>query len=409
MSTFNKICARIAANDPDLRDPELLWFGANDEQAIQLASALITNTFLESLQVSVRHIHIESARELARALCANKTIRMLLIDCQGNGECARELIRVLEKNITISSLTLVIRDCTDAIRAVERAIMTSKTLRTITLDTVYQRVDGVISAIRANMTVAKPLTPPATITSLKLSNCLFNYSALFDILGAQNTTIEQLYLSDILICDKGMREIARILLTNATLTSLSLLGAGIMQQGAREIARTLRINRTLRRLNLSRCRICDDGIIAIANALTDANRTLEILRVSNCCITPVGIGAIARMLRANTTLATLDISKNDIGQPEAIMLEDALEINSTLRLVLVHESYSSRACGSQTWILQEAFISAAREQRRKEGLRAIVRATRDPHSPLSILPGDGVILRDICGMCKVSPIKIVHR
>jgi Ran GTPase-activating protein (RanGAP) involved in mRNA processing and transport len=397
MSTFDEVCARIAANDPDMQYADRVSFDMNDEQTIRLASALLVNTSLESLAISIRNMSTESARELARVLRANKTMRSLRINCQRNGECARELISALNDNTTVDSLTLIIWQYADCMRAIEYVIATSKTLRTFALYTL--RSIDITPAIRAN----------TSITHLDLSECAFDKRALFNVLRAQNITIRKLYLSDVIMRDEDTRELTRMLLVNTTLTLLALPHTGIEQQGAREIAHALRINRTLQSLDLRGCRMCDDGIIAIANALTNANCTLEHLNVSNCRITSIGIDAIVRMLRGNTSLATLDISKNGVGKNEACELASALEANAALRLLSVCRSRSAFACGKRTWILLEAFVSVTRTQRSKDGMHAIVRAARDPHSPLSLLPGDGTILRDICKMCKVPPIIITHQ
>lgn len=104
------------------------------------------------------------------------------------------------------------------------------------------------------------------------------------------------------------------------------------------LAKVLAANNTLTTLNISDNRIGDSGARAIAEALQE-NHTLTTLDISGSDIGDAGARAIAEVLRKNHTLTTLDISINDIDEAGARALAEALQENRTLKTLNISSNY----------------------------------------------------------------------
>ncbi|KAH7036113.1 hypothetical protein BKA57DRAFT_429798 [Linnemannia elongata] len=96
-----------------------------------------------------------------------------------------------------------------------------------------------------------------------------------------------------------------------------------------EALEELRTNSTLTSLNLRSNKIGDDGAQALSEALK-TNSTLTTLDLYNNSIGPNGAQALSKALKTNSTLTTLNIHRNRIGPDGAQALSEALKTNSTL-------------------------------------------------------------------------------
>ncbi|KAF9176809.1 hypothetical protein BGZ51_009621 [Haplosporangium sp. Z 767] len=95
------------------------------------------------------------------------------------------------------------------------------------------------------------------------------------------------------------------------------------------LAEALKANSTLTTLNLKWDSIGDNGAQALSEALK-ANSTLTILSLERNSIESNGAQALSEALKANSTLTTLDLGCNSIGDNGAQALSEALRTNSTL-------------------------------------------------------------------------------
>ena len=91
----------------------------------------------------------------------------------------------------------------------------------------------------------------------------------------------------------------------------------------------MKANTSLTSIDFSRNDIGAEGAKAIAEALT-INTSLTNIDFSSNNIGPEGAKAIAEALKSNTSLTSIDFSSNNIGPEGAKALSDALKINTSL-------------------------------------------------------------------------------
>ena len=93
--------------------------------------------------------------------------------------------------------------------------------------------------------------------------------------------------------------------------------------GATAISQLLKDNHTIQKLSMDDNNIGDDGITAIATALT--NSTIRELWVEKCGITLTGAGSLANLLSVNHTIKTLWLENNSITtEGSQLILQSAL-------------------------------------------------------------------------------------
>ncbi|KAG0372829.1 hypothetical protein BGX24_012518, partial [Mortierella sp. AD032] len=106
----------------------------------------------------------------------------------------------------------------------------------------------------------------------------------------------------------------------------------VKEHGRRELKRLVgapKANSTLTTLDLIRNSIGDTGVVALSEVLK-INSTLTILDLKN---NSIGVGravALSEALKTNSTLTTLNLINNSIGVNGAVALSEALKTNSTL-------------------------------------------------------------------------------
>ncbi len=131
----------------------------------------------------------------------------------------------------------------------------------------------------------------------------------------------------------GITALAKALEINITLKEIYLGGSSWGDVGAKALADMLRINKTLTFLDIENTLIGIEGIRAVTNAL-NINKTLTGLRLDGYSrVDDLGAQALADTLKVNTTLTSLHIPWNNIGNAGVRALADALRINTTLRLL----------------------------------------------------------------------------
>ncbi|CAF1108559.1 unnamed protein product [Adineta steineri] len=169
-----------------------------------------------------------------------------------------------------------------------------------------------------------------------------------------NKTIAKLDLSRNKIGDTEVKYIANALRHNRTLRSLDLIEAGISDEGAHSLAIALKHNTTLTKLGLRCNNIQDQGALHLVNALQQ-NRTLDgftfesskrptamawhlenakrriiagrKLGLEWCHLRDADAQLLANALQENTTLISLSLRDNNIGDKGAKYLGEALRNN----------------------------------------------------------------------------------
>ena len=119
--------------------------------------------------------------------------------------------------------------------------------------------------------------------------------------------------------------------SKCTLTSLWLRDCHISSEGAVELATALCKNTTLRTLTLSGNPIGEhvEGVAAVATMLVE-NKSLTHLWLEDCHISGQGAGELAAALCKNSTLQGLVLDRNPIGVEGASSMSDMLQHNTSL-------------------------------------------------------------------------------
>eukprot|EP01028_Stygiella_incarcerata_P009153 TRINITY_DN4279_c0_g1_i11.p1 TRINITY_DN4279_c0_g1~~TRINITY_DN4279_c0_g1_i11.p1 ORF type:complete len:506 (-),score=82.38 TRINITY_DN4279_c0_g1_i11:684-2123(-) len=160
------------------------------------------------------------------------------------------------------------------------------------------------------------------------------------------------------IGDAGCIQIAEGLENNHSLKELHLSLCGIGAKGAIRIGRMLEKNSSLVILNLrDNYRIGDEGWSQIAKGL-EVNTSLKKLDIEECGIRIIGAIKIGQMLEANSSLLSLDLSRNNsIGDEGATRISEGLKKNHSLLNLQMDK------CGIRSRPLLTGFRSLLRRNR----------------------------------------------
>ncbi|KAG0196550.1 hypothetical protein BGX28_009996, partial [Mortierella sp. GBA30] len=231
--------------------------------------------------------------------------------------------------------------------------------------------------------LAETLKTNSTLTTLDLSSNSIGENGAIALSEAlkTNSTLTTLHLKRNSIGDNGAVALSEALNTNSTVTTLNLSYNSIGDNGAVALSETLKTNSTLTILDLRNNSIRDDGVVALSEALkTNSTLTTLDLRKNSigdngcnkagsrlcgvygnvffqakstvvrmmfvlfyigvlsaqpagpvlglyCCN---GAVALSEALKINSTVTTLNLSYNSIGDNGAVALSEALKTNSTL-------------------------------------------------------------------------------
>jgi hypothetical protein len=139
-----------------------------------------------------------------------------------------------------------------------------------------------------------------------------------------NTTVEQLYLSNNYIADIGVNSLTEVLSNhNSTLKILDLGTNGITDVGAQYLAEMLKCNATLTVLALSGNKISDRGMQFLAHALAYYNTSLEELyMLGSIFVCNSTIDALADMLLQNQSLKKLYLNNCNLSVSETERLQE---------------------------------------------------------------------------------------
>ncbi|KAF9287718.1 hypothetical protein BGZ68_001387, partial [Mortierella alpina] len=122
--------------------------------------------------------------------------------------------------------------------------------------------------------------------------------------------------------------------------SCELLHGSVKGKEFGVLVEALKTNSTLTTLDLRSNSIGDDGAKALAEALK-TNKTVAILDLRQNSIRYGGAQALSEALKSNSTLTTLDLRSNAFGSSGAQALSEALKTNSTLTTLYLQSLNSS--------------------------------------------------------------------
>ena len=161
-------------------------------------------------------------------------------------------------------------------------------------------------------------------------SCLSEYPSLLRTLG-KHLNFPYLYLSDGVLneeydCDDDDRDDDNAFVLWSIRFKTSPLG----NSDAVSVSQVLKANSSLTSLDLSGNAIRQSGASCLSDALI-ANSSLTSLCLSGNEIGDIGASCLSQALIANSSLTTLDLSRCSISQSGASCLSHALEDNSSLR------------------------------------------------------------------------------
>jgi Ran GTPase-activating protein (RanGAP) involved in mRNA processing and transport len=176
-------------------------------------------------------------------------------------------------------------------------------------------------------------------------------------LVASDSTITALDLSENDFTEAAAEAICAGLKSNTAVRELRLSGNKLRNAGGMAVAGMLQGNSTLQRLHLSNCELDTQSLVALATVLRD-NQTLSVLDVSRPLaknIMDEHTQHFARMLKVNTTLVELDLSKSgmrDLGLQ--LIAEELFRAGPSSQLQVL------RTCGNKIELVSEECVAALR-------------------------------------------------
>ncbi|KAJ1979657.1 hypothetical protein H4R34_002743 [Dimargaris verticillata] len=120
------------------------------------------------------------------------------------------------------------------------------------------------------------------------------------------------------------QQFTELLQHNDSITHLYLEHSVVERTGAVLLAKTLRANTTLHTLSVAGNGIGDQGLEFLAKAL-EVNSTIRVVNLAHNTITDRGVEHLARSLLYNTSLTTLDLSSNQVKHRGMEALTKAME------------------------------------------------------------------------------------
>ncbi|XP_060073757.1 leucine-rich repeat-containing protein 34-like [Ylistrum balloti] len=289
---YKTLCNNTYVQGLDLRYNNLTNVGAK-----HIAKLLEETVTLKYLNLMCNDIEAEGAEAIAKALHRNESLQMLRLNGNkiGNrgGMCFAQMLQV---NKTLEALDLGDTDLT--IEAV------------IALPTVLYR-NSTLKALNVN----RPL----------LFSCQEETTVHFAKMLKVNTSLEELHLQKYDMRDFGVTRLAENLMENMTFTYLNLSCNRITRDGTKELAKVLKNNTSIKVLDLGFNRLEDDGALHLAEAIATYNTTLETLVVASNNIGNKGLCALADAMKTNTTLSSIFIWGNTLEEPACIAFASLLE------------------------------------------------------------------------------------
>ena len=337
---------------------------------------------LEHIEVTDCIIRPEEAQHLAQALCVNTSVKTLMLSDNPLGDDgAKALAEMLGGNGAESSGTVnttleyvAINLCDIGpvgAQHLAQALRVNTSAKTLDLSDNFLDDEGAkaLAEMLGGNGAESSGTVNTTLEHVVLSNCDTGPVGAQHLAQALrvNTSAKTLNLSDNLLGDEGAKALAEMLggngaessgTVNTTLEHVYLSDCNIGPVGAQHLAQALCVNTSVKTLDLSRNPLGDDEAKALAEMLGGngaessgtVNTTLEYVDLSHCNIGPVGAQHLAQALCVNTSVKTLKLSVNPLGDDGAKALAEMLggngaESSGTVNTTLEHVDLSNCSIG----------------------------------------------------------------
>ena len=322
------------------------------EGMLEVARGLTDNWSLTNLELRRNDIGIQGAVPLAQALCVNKYLLSLGVGrnklCSSGG---LHIAGALKTNQTLQIIDLEWNDLRDEFGiAMADAMVNNNSLTEISLERNKIQKDG-IAAIGAALSKNKKLKSlnlgwnrAKVVGAISLADGLRNNNQLISLNVAMNY-----------IGQEGAFSIATAMSENTSLQSLNLqnnrLGDAIIMFGE-----AFKVNHTLRELNIESCSISTEACVLFGNALrcvyenvmsmflskkkkkNSANSSLMSLNIARNPIGDEGAAAIAESLKTRTAIRFLDFSETGITHLAMKPITNLLESCPNLQTLLLEDN-----------------------------------------------------------------------
>lgn len=249
------------------------------QAGVVMADALRSNSTLKCLILSWNNLEEEGGIALAECLRYNSTLTELNLDNNSLGpKGAIAIANALQSNTTLTALNLWNNSIEDAgAIALAKVLHTNSTLAYLNLWNNSIGPDG-------GCALAESLYVNSTLTSLNLAGSMLKRTGPTIARSLRfNSGLTSLNLHSTFIGTKGMRAMAKSLLTNTTLVCLDLTHCNLAHGGKEEsfpLANALYFNSTLNSLNLS-CNLLPAAAFPIIEGALATNHTLAHLDLSS--------------------------------------------------------------------------------------------------------------------------------
>ncbi|GAM17391.1 hypothetical protein SAMD00019534_005660, partial [Acytostelium subglobosum LB1] len=280
-----------------------------DGAIVDLANALITNTSLHTLNLSMNYFSTRGITALFDTLAQhNQSLTDLNIEGMPINEAAASIANALRSNVASLSRP----DCA---------------LTTLEINNNNLEDEGLFE-------LCKLFRHNSSLTrlSMRSNNLTFcGVSHLCHALSFSNVQLRELDLSNNPLSSNAALYLGYLFdhCPNKTLQICRLRFCQIDGNGCQVISQALRSNTSLTYLDLNGNNIKPEGCRELAT-LISANQTLKTLKLGNNSIGNQGATYLAASLKDNKTLTSLDLENNDITICGAHQIIEALKVNDTL-------------------------------------------------------------------------------
>ena len=335
------------------------------------------NTTLEHIDLSNCCIGPKGTQHLARALCVNTSVKTLkLFNNPLDDEGAKALAELLGGYGSKSSGTvntnlehINLSNCSigpEGAQNLAQALCVNTSVKTLKLSENALHDEGAraLAEMLGVNRAESSGTVNTTLEHIDLSNCSIGPAGAQRLAQALrvNTSVKTLKLSCNPLGDEGAKALAEMLGGNraessgtVTLEHVDLSICRIGPAGAQRLAQALRVNTSVKTLKLTHNPLGDEGAMAIAEMLKRKNSrtvytSLEHIDLSNCSIEPAGAQHLAQALRVNTSVKTLKLTHNPLGDEGAMAIAEMLggngvESSGTVNTTLEHIDLSYCSMG----------------------------------------------------------------
>ena len=280
--------------------------------------------------LSVRHRSLgpNEVKSITEALMSNTFVKSLDLEGNNIGDAgASQILRLLLENCFISEVSLSENNIgSRGAEIFSNILKQTRSLMKVNLS--GNRFSDKDSAI-----LAEGISANDTVKTLNLSHNEFMLNAGQDLGMAisENHTITELDLSWNHLRMKGAIAIANAMAKNSSIEVLTLRFNGFADDGAAAMGEALIENNTLKILDLSHNRISDKGAVALSKGLSK-NITLESLDIGYNPITREGAFALLTAAKEAKELIELLMSEIFLDEAAFNVIETLIQQRSSLKI-----------------------------------------------------------------------------